>query len=98
MQRVDVIALIKQLEPAIRGLGASSLYLFGSTARDEASSTSDIDILVDRIDAQHLGFPEFFELEELLETALGADVDLVTREALHPVLKDEIERTAIRVL
>ncbi|MCB1484693.1 MAG: nucleotidyltransferase domain-containing protein [Hyphomicrobiaceae bacterium] len=98
MQRADVMHLIKKLEPSIRALGASSVYLFGSTARDEASESSDVDILVDRAAPERLGFPEFFELEELLETALGVDIDLVTREALHPVLKAEIEQTAIRVL
>ena len=36
MRRVDVIAKLKQAEPALRSFGVASLYLFGSHARDEA--------------------------------------------------------------
>ena len=36
MQREDVIARLKQDEAELRRLGVEHLYLFGSTARDEA--------------------------------------------------------------
>jgi predicted nucleotidyltransferase len=39
-------ALIGQVE-AIKALGATSLYIFGSTVRDDATSDSDIDLFID---------------------------------------------------
>jgi uncharacterized protein len=98
MNRDDAIARIKQIEPSIRAFGASALYLFGSTARNEAKPTSDVDIFIDRDGTKKLGFVEFFDLEELLENTLGTKVDLCTRASLHPILRPEIEQTAIRVL
>jgi uncharacterized protein len=98
MNRDDAIARIKQIEPAIRTLGASGLYLFGSTARNEAKPTSDVDIFIDKDPTKPFGLVVFFDIEEILESALGAKVDFTTRDALHPVLKADIERSAIRIL
>jgi uncharacterized protein len=98
MNRDQAIASILKVEPSIRALGAQAVYLFGSTARNEAKPTSDVDIFIDRDPKKPLGFIEFFDLEELLEDTLGAKVDLCTRPELHPALRAEIERSAIRVL
>lgn len=98
MDRDDVITRIKKAEPAIRALGAQAVYLFGSTARNEATPTSDVDIFIDKDPKKPLGFMEFFGLEELLEEALGAKIDLCTRPDLHPALRASIEQSAIRIL
>lgn len=97
MRRDRAIELIKTIEPAIRSLGAAALYIFGSTARDDATPTSDIDIFVDRDPSKHVGLIEFSNLEILLEETLGTEVDLCTRAALHPALRETIEKTAIKV-
>ncbi|MFM9938702.1 MAG: nucleotidyltransferase family protein [Hyphomicrobiaceae bacterium] len=73
-------------------------YLFGSTARNEAKPTSDVDIFIDRDPQLPIGMMELTGLEYLLEEALGVDVDRVTRSSLHPALRDDIENTAIRIV
>jgi uncharacterized protein len=98
MNRDQAIALIRKAEPRIRALGAAALYLFGSTARNEATPTSDIDVFIDRDPTKKFGFIELTDLEFLLEETLGTEVDLCTRTSLHPVLRGDIEKTAIRVL
>jgi predicted nucleotidyltransferase len=98
MKREEAVARIRSVEAAIRALGAGALYLFGSTARNEARADSDIDIFIDRDPAGKLGLMEFGEMERVLERTLGAEVDLCTRASLHPVLREEIERSAVRVL
>ncbi len=98
MNRDEAIARIKAIEPALRALGASGLYLFGSTARNDAKPSSDVDIFIDKDPTKAFGLILFFEIEELLEQALGTKVDFTTRDALHPVLKADIARSAIRVL
>jgi uncharacterized protein len=45
MRRSEVIARLKEAEPAIRALGGQALYLFGSHAREEAVANSGIDVL-----------------------------------------------------
>lgn len=98
MNRDQAIARIRAVEPAIRALGAEAVYLFGSTARNEAQPASDVDIFIDKDPKKSFGLTEFFDLEALLSTTLGTKVDFTTRDALHPILKADIERSAIRVL
>jgi hypothetical protein len=71
------------------------LAIFGSTARNERSKSSDIDILVD-FDAKK-GFFVFADLKFYLEELLGCDVDLVSTRALHPALKEKILSEAKQV-
>ena len=97
MRREEVIAQLKQHEADIRALGAASLYLYGSHARDEARENSDVDVFVDKDPDRRFGFLEYTGLIIMLEDIFGRSVDVSTRNSLHPVLKDEIEATAIRV-
>ena len=69
-------------------LGSRHLAIFGSTARNEARKISDIDILVD-FDTKKDLFG-FIDLKFYLEDLLNCDVDLVSRQALHPALKKRI--------
>jgi predicted nucleotidyltransferase len=97
MRRDEVIEQLKQHERAIRALGAASLYLYGSHARDEAREDSDVDVFVDKDPDRRFGFLEYTGLIIMLEDLFGRSVDVSTRNSLHPVLKAEIEATAIRV-
>ncbi len=56
----------------------------------EQTTKSDIDILVTFSENAHVGFFKFLELEEFLGKKLGVKVDLVTKNALKPILKDQI--------
>jgi predicted nucleotidyltransferase len=69
-------------------LGSRHLAIFGSTARNETTKASDIDILVD-FDSKKDLF-EFIDLKFYLEDLLKCEVDLVSRQALHPALKKRI--------
>jgi hypothetical protein len=62
---------------------------FGSFARGEQDTDSDVDILVEF--RRPLGWA-FFELHELLEKELQRKVDLVSTKALKDQLRDEILR------
>lgn len=69
-------------------LGSRHLAIFGSTAKNEATKASDIDILVD-FDTKKDLF-HFIDLKFYLEDLLSCDVDLVSKQALHPALKKRI--------
>ena len=73
----------------------TSLALFGSMARDEATDKSDIDILVDF--SQMPDLLTFIELEEKLKSILGKNVDLVPRRKLRAELLQSILKEAIAV-
>jgi uncharacterized protein len=97
MRRSEVIARLKEVEPAIRARGGQALYLFGSHARDEAGPDSDIDVFIDKDKSRQFGFDEFMDIYFVLRARLGERVDYGTREGLSPALRAEIEREAIRV-
>jgi predicted nucleotidyltransferase len=65
---------------------------FGSYARGEQTEESDIDILVEF--SEPIGL-EFVELKFYLEKILELKVDIVTPNALKPVLKDSILQEVI---
>jgi len=78
-----------------RRFGVKDLALFGSTARDETSPNSDLDVLVEFEGKPD--FDRFMGLKLHLEDLLGTKVDLVTAKALRPELRPQIEREAVHV-
>lgn len=90
---------IKRLANNLAGLrdqyGVADLSIFGSVARNQANADSDLDILIDF--ATTPGLLRYVELKNHLEDLLGIPVDLVTRKALKPQLRDAILSEAIRV-
>jgi len=64
------------------------LRVFGSAARGEDRSDSDIDLLVDFV--VPVGFFELIELEEQLAAFFGKSVDLLTEKGLSPHFRDSI--------
>ena len=47
MNRTEAITRLRQTADAVRGMGATALYVFGSTVRDEAGVSSDLDVFID---------------------------------------------------
>jgi predicted nucleotidyltransferase len=99
MQRDQVIARLKQVEPALRDFGVEALYLFGSHARDEARPDSDIDVFVDPVSEDRFGFLQFMDAYETIRKTVGenADVGYSTREGLSPYIRANVEREAVRI-
>jgi uncharacterized protein len=99
MDRTEAMAKLKRTEPALRGLGVAGLYLFGSTARDEAAANSDVDVFVDAAAGAPFGFLPFMEAYDTVRQAIGENVSLgySTREGLDPYIRAEAERQAIRI-
>jgi predicted nucleotidyltransferase len=99
MRRNDVIARLKQAEPALRAVGVGALYLFGSHARDEASAASDVDIFIDPAPDKNLGLLPFMEAYETLQDAFDHRVEIgySTRAGLSPHIRSDVEREALQI-
>ncbi len=99
MNKADIISRLRSVEPELRPLGISALYLFGSYARDEARSGSDIDIFVDPAPGEAFGFDQFMNAYDVLRRALPeGEVQYGTRDGLSKYVRSNVEREAIRVL
>jgi uncharacterized protein len=97
MNKREAIAKLKRHADAIKALGATSLYLFGSVARDEAKTRSDLDLFIDYDPDGKFSLLELVGIKLLLEEKLGVQVDVTTRDSLHPMLRADIEQSAVRV-
>ena len=97
MRRDEVIERIVGNAERFRELGVASLYLFGSTARDEARPESDVDVFVDIREGAVFSLFDLLELKDRLEELLGVSADVTTRKGLHPVLREDMLNDAVRV-
>lgn len=69
--------------------------IFGSYIRGEQRTVSDIDILVEFY--QPVGLIEFIALEEYLNEILNTKVDLVLKDGIKPLLRDNILNEVVYV-
>jgi predicted nucleotidyltransferase len=97
MNRVEAITRLREHADAIRALGATSLYLFGSAVRDEARPDSDLDLFVDYDPDKKFSLFDLVGIKHFLEDELRLPVDVTTRDSLHPMLREDIEKSAVRV-
>jgi len=78
-------------------MGATSLYMFGSVAQGEPARDSDLDLFIDYDPASRFNAFDLVGIKQYLEHELGVDVDITTRDGLHPMLRADIEQSAVRV-
>ena len=97
MTRTEAMAKLKGCADAVKARGATSLYLFGSAARDEAKPDSDLDLFIDYDPSKKFSLIDLVGIKYLLEDELGVEVDVTTRDSLHPMLRQGIEQSAVRV-
>jgi predicted nucleotidyltransferase len=96
MHRDDFIDWLRGHQAELRRLGVQHLYLFGSTARGEARSDSDVDLFFD-YERGKLGLFELMDIKEQASRILGRKADIMTRDSLHKVLRPGIEASAVQV-
>lgn len=97
MRRNEAVRLLRAHAGDIRAIGATSLYLFGSTARDEAGEASDLDLFIDYDEDGDFSAIELVRLQNYISDALEIEADVTTRDGLHPLIRDEIVAKAERV-
>lgn len=96
MKQDVVLRALKQKNTELTTkFGVKSLLLFGSVARNEATSASDVDLLVEF--NRPVGYFGLFALQDYLEKLLGCPVDLGTPDSLKPYIKERIMGELIRV-
>ena len=91
------INLRAKVEPLLRPY-ARRISVFGSYARGESTSQSDVDLLVALKPSEKrppLGLFEVIRLEKELEIKLGCAVDLVTEEGLNSRIRSNVEKDRV---
>ena len=84
------------IKPILHKHGIDEVYLFGSYARGEATSKSDVDIYCEKGNVRTLIQQGF--LEEELEKALKKDVDIVfTTSQMNDFFRNQLEGDLIKL-
>jgi uncharacterized protein len=85
----EIRALSARLADLCRKYGIAELAVFGSVAHGSARPDSDVDLLYVRVPGNDLGM-SYFALQEDLEDLFGRPVDLVPKDGLHRVIRDQV--------
>lgn len=96
MDRNEAIARLRDHEAELKRLGVQHLYLFGSTARGEARENSDVDLFFDH-ERGKLSLFGLMDVKEAAGRILGRKTDIMTRDSLHKLLREQIEASAVQV-
>jgi hypothetical protein len=96
MRREQVLARLRAHEAELRARGVQHLLLFGSAARGEEGVGSDVDLFFDQA-RPGFGLTDLIRVRERVVEILGQDADVMSRGSLHPVIRDEVTGSAIRV-
>ena len=96
MVQEEILKKLSENRRLLKAYGIKDIHLFGSVARGEAGTGSDVDLLVEFEPSAHIGMFEFSRLRHELIRLLGCEVDLATPDALHKDMRENILREAIR--
>ena len=96
MERNEAIRRLKQHETDLKRLGVEHLFMFGSTATDEACEDSDVDLFFDHTKGS-IGLFKLMDIKNTAARILECKTDIMTRRSLHHVLRERIEKSALQV-
>jgi uncharacterized protein len=92
----NILSLLKDMNPFLqKEFNVNSIEVFGSYAKKNQTSRSDLDLLVSF--SKTPGLIKFIELENTLSEKLGIKVDLVMKDSIKPRLRNSILSTVISI-
>jgi len=95
MDRQQIIETLRSYQRELQAAGIVHLRIFGSVARGESSSASDIDLLADFDQSKRLTLVTIGSLQSLLTRILGVNVDLSSSEWLREPVRSKANHEAI---
>ena len=87
-QKIDLP--IKEITALCKRYNVRELAVFGSAVKNKLRSDSDIDLLVEFEPDAQVGFITLFRMQRELSGLMHRKVDLVPKDGLKPILRQEI--------
>jgi uncharacterized protein len=87
---LDLDAAHDQIAELCRRYGIAELSVFGSVARGDDRPDSDVDLLYVSASDSKNSLWELWDLRDELAQLLGRKVDLVPKNSLHWVIRDQV--------
>jgi predicted nucleotidyltransferase len=97
MKRTTIIKRLNAIRPALVDEGVRHLALFGSRARQDHKSDSDIDLLLDVDSDKKFSILNLVGVEHLVEDATGIRANAFMRRSLKPEFRQSIAGDVIEI-
>ena len=97
MPSPEVQAMIPKIQAYLATQPVERAYLFGSCARGEERPDSDIDLLVNYTDGNHLSLMDIGGMISDLSESLRRPVDLIEEDYLLPFARPPANRDKIKI-
>lgn len=95
MNSSDVIRRLRDHESELHAAGIRHISIFGSVARNQAVSGSDIDLMIELDNSRPQTLITIGRLQSDLSELLGGQVDLTFRGAMRPPVSQRVFNEAI---
>ena len=95
MKREEIIRTLQTHEAPLRSRGVCHAALFGSAARGETHSESDIDVVVELDPAAKISAFDYADIVGYIQSLFTSPVDVSNRNMLKPHVRPSAERDAI---
>jgi uncharacterized protein len=95
MNKQEILDRLRENERALRERGVTHAALFGSRARGEERSDSDIDIMVEVDPDAHISLFDYVGIVQYIEELFPVPVDVANRDGLKPFVRPSAEREAV---
>lgn len=90
MDKDRILAILREHEPELKAAGLLHLRLFGSIARGETTSTSDVDLLFDCDESDDRMLLRAYGFEDDVTRMLGVKAHLSSATYMRPEIKRHV--------
>lgn len=95
VNKQDAIDILCRHQDALRARGVQHAALFGSVARGEADTASDVDVLIELDPDLRLDVFAYAGLKRYIAELFNGPVDVVNKDALKPNLRQPVAADAV---